>query len=131
MKKTIKGVLIDAHNRKVRAVEVEQYHFKAMYDLIKCDCFCAYSEISDLPKGQTLWIDDEALLKSPIVAAFEIGMHFVCGNGLLLGTNEMGESTDAVSTVEEIEALVVWPPAGWSLPQDVQDRMTQWTITEL
>jgi hypothetical protein len=92
MKKAIK---IDAVNRTVTEVEINDWQDIA--PAIGADLFTCV----DLGGGETLYVDDEGLLKNP--------EHFmmiggypepIAGSGLILGTDEMGESKDTELTVE-------------------------------
>jgi len=64
------------------------------------------------PNGDTLYIDDEGLLK-PGGRAFTIhtddGIKALVGNALILGSDEEGNSVDVKATLTEIQTLVDWP----------------------
>ena len=62
----IKGILIDVEKRQIREVEFEN-ELSSYYRLLKCDCVTTalYDEHHDVI------VDDEGLLKTPIVGLFE------------------------------------------------------------
>lgn len=83
----IKGILIDVEKRQIREVEFEN-ELSSYYRLLKCDCVTTalYDEHHDVI------VDDEGLLKTPIVGLFETpdGGEYA-GNGLIVGFNDDGD----------------------------------------
>lgn len=85
----ITGLLIDSEKRTVTNVEFE-HSISEIHKLIKCDTF-------DVPfyfeNKYALFVDDEGLLKDPqhFFLIPELGRP-IAGNGLILGTDEDGES---------------------------------------
>jgi hypothetical protein len=100
----MKAILIDVENREVKMVEVEK-GIHAIYEKINCDCFTVVS----LENEDAIFIDDEGLLKLSETSKFFFieGYHQpLAGNGLILGTDEEGESVDAKSSLEDIKNRV-------------------------
>ena len=102
MEKNIRGIQIDAEKRTVKEVRVIG-DYKAIYPFINCDCFTVVG-ISDT---EGIYVDDEGLLKEP--------KHFfmyqgypepLAGNGLILGTNDEGDSVDTQLTVEFVRKQI-------------------------
>lgn len=105
MTKMIKGILINAKDRTVKPVEVRQHDIHHMHDLIECQCFTC---LNMNEKGtETIYVDDEGLLKDP-KHFFRMPFYpqWLAGNGLILGTNSNGESVNTKCSVEEIESQV-------------------------
>ena len=77
----IKGILIDVEKLTVTEVEFEN-NLSSYYRFLKCDCVTTalYDEHHDVI------VDDEGLLKTPIVGLFETpdGGEYA-GNGLIVG----------------------------------------------
>lgn len=98
-----KAILINTVDKTVTPVEVEGLHdmYKAMgVSLIQVGTY--------LENGDVVFVDEEGLYGSNREWFAIRGAHqpFI-GNGLVVGTNhETGESVDAKSTVEEIEAVM-------------------------
>lgn len=96
----IKGLLIDPINKKVTEVEFE-HSLDEIYKLINCDTFAVPFIFSN---NDSLFVDDEGLLKDPehFFMISEYGRP-IAGMGLILGTDEEGESVSAKT--KEIEVL--------------------------
>ena len=107
MKKAIK---IDAINKKIYEVEIHN-ELDDIYNHLDCDLFtCPVS----LDNQDTLYVDDEGLLIN--LYDYKGSFYFkdfqqpLFGHGLIIGTNNEGDSVDVKSTVEEIEKLVSFIP---------------------
>lgn len=102
----IKGIFIDAVNHKVSEVELE-----GLEGLQKA--VGGYIEIahefadSDGNYSNTLFVDEEGLLKSPSSFFTLEGAHQpFAGNGIIVGVNSEGESTDTTLDMEAIKSRV-------------------------
>ena len=104
MEKNIKGILIDAEKRTVKEVQVIG-DYKAIYPFlgVGVDCF-ALVGINDT---ESIYVDDEGLLKNPRnFILFKGYRGALAGNGLILGSNEEGESISTSLTVEWVKKQV-------------------------
>lgn len=100
----MKGILIDARAREVRAVDVDK-GIQAIYDQVKCETFTCVI----LENEETLYVDDEGLLNGTQVGFTITGYPDpMMGNGLILGSNEDGESVDTTLTVEKVRSWVAF-----------------------
>ena len=113
MKKEIKGILINVHDRSVKAVVLKHHGedhvgLKEMHELIGCDCFtCVDFDHCEGPITNSVYVDDEGLLKDPKEFFMIPGYHqWLAGNGLILGVDESGESVDTTLTVEQVEQVI-------------------------
>jgi hypothetical protein len=100
----MKAILIDVEKREVKIVDVEK-GIDAIYAQIKCDCFTVVT----LENEDAIFVDDEGLLKLDENSKFFFieGYHQpLAGNGLILGTNEEGESVDVKSDLQDIKNRV-------------------------
>lgn len=103
-----KVILIDAENREVREVEVADHTFKSYYPLVKTDMLQSGFVNDSWFVGNTLYVDEEGLLKNPN-DFFKIsgGYQAFAGNGLIAGFNShTGENLDSQLTVEEVRKHV-------------------------
>lgn len=106
----MKCLVIDAVNRTIREDEYSG-DYKDIYRLGGFDLMTAIA-LDD--KGETLFIDDEGLLKEDLNDCFLLhGPDFnypqpLAGNGVILGTNEEGESVDTALTVETMQRNVLF-----------------------
>lgn len=92
---------------------VEQLDFQGDYEEIQralgYDDARPLFTVIEVQNGDTLFVDDEGLLKPGLSAFHWRGYHApLAGKGLLLGTDREGSSTDARATLEEVREHVVW-----------------------
>lgn len=94
----MKAILINAQERTVDYIN-NAGDLAAMYDAIGCDMV----EIGnyDPNTGDTLWVDEEGLLKNPSYGFVYNGKRFV-GNGVIYGSNMGGDNVSVRSTLEEV-----------------------------
>lgn len=103
-----KGYLINAENRTITLVEVGDY--KTIYPLISTklktvDCFT----VVGIEEDDSIYVDDEGLLTIQFDTPFFLYDGYpqpLAGNGLVLGTDEEGESVDPKNTLEFIRGKV-------------------------
>lgn len=105
----MKGILINVEDKTVTMVDVKP-GYKNIYPFIADHCTtftCPYS----YPNGDTLYCDDESLLKFGSIKGgfmYKNWQYPIVGNALILGCDNDGESTNVNSTVEYIENGLVW-----------------------
>jgi hypothetical protein len=106
----MRGILIDPWFKQVKEVECTG-ELDDMYGLMsnmfgpKVSVFCLGMT---WPNGDTLYVDDEGLLK-PGMRLFDIGRadgQLLAGNGLILGSDAEGNSVAAKSLLVEIQSMV-------------------------
>lgn len=109
----MRGILINPWTREVTEVEVAE-DYRDIYRHLsnplgaKVDCFCIGM---NWPNGDVLYVDDEGLFKSGN-RVFDIGRideQPLSGNGLILGSDNAGNSVSAKSLLTEIQTEVKWP----------------------
>jgi len=106
----MRAILIDPFTQTIEEVDYSG-DYKDIYGLIQCDLFTTVY----LPNtsDDTLFVDDEGLYVENQKFFKISGFHQpLAGCGLLLGTDKEGESTDCMSTVEEVKAIVTWEKEG-------------------
>jgi hypothetical protein len=101
----MRAILINAANRTVEAIELES-GLKPIYEAIGCTCFGGFEYNHH---GDYVYYDDESLFSNP--------QHFVelsdeyqpiAGNLLIVGTDDQGNSTDVVCTVDDIKNDIIF-----------------------
>lgn len=105
--KTLKGILVDPTTRTIGEVPVvidPASPLQALYDLIGCSLV----QPVHLTPFETLWVDEEGLLK-PRVALFSVGSGTLAGRAVILGNTGSGAHRDTKMTVEVVQALIKWP----------------------
>ena len=98
-----KAFKIDATNRTITEVEVGDY--KTIYPLLGegVDMF----ECRDIDNHDTIYLDEEGMLKGPTVFFLYEGMNQpFAGNGLVMGTNSKGESVNPKITLAKLKQNV-------------------------
>ena len=106
----MRAILIDPFTQTIEEVDYSG-DYKDIYGLIECDLFTTVY----LPNtsDDTLFVDDEGLyVENQRFFKIEGYEQPLAGRGLLLGTDEEGESIDCMSTVEEVKAIVSWEKDG-------------------
>ena len=106
----MRAILIDPFTQTIEEVDYSG-DYKDIYGLIECDLFTTVY----LPNtsDDTLFVDDEGLyVENQRFFKIDGFEQPLAGRGLLLGTDEEGESIDCMSTVEEVKAVVSWEKDG-------------------
>lgn len=97
----MQALLIDPANQTVTTVELPDTGDKlpAIYKHLQCDTFDA----ATLPNGDTVYVDDEGLLK-PLQHFFAVrGMpEPFAGRGLVVGTDNRGRSITPTISLQEL-----------------------------
>lgn len=108
----MRGILIDPWLKQVTEVECRE-GIEDMYRLMsnplgpKVDVFCIGLS---WPNGDVLYVDDEGLLKRGM-RLFYPGRRDhqpLAGNGLILGSDNESNSTDAKLLLTEVQCLIKW-----------------------
>ena len=99
----MKAYLINAEARTITEVTVGDY--KTYYPLLGCDCFaCVGIEDED-----TIYVDDNGLLKpQQNFFLYDGYAQPLAGNGLVLGTNDEGESVEPKITLETLKSKITF-----------------------
>ena len=105
----MRGILIDPWLKTITEVQCGE-GIEDMYRLMsnplgpKVDVFCIGR---GWPNGDVLYVDDEGLLKRGMRLFLMDGQH-LAGNGLILGSDNEGNSVDAKLLLKEVQCLVKW-----------------------
>lgn len=100
----MKAILIDAKNREVKEVEITG-DLQSWYETIGCGMVeCAlYFDQHD-----SIMVDEEGLFDQTCNEFFFVngGHQPFAGNGLVVGTNDMGEAVDTKISLAEVKSKV-------------------------
>lgn len=104
----MKALLINVENQTVSEINLE----KTNEDIYKhigngCSTFCSPV---DFPNGDSLFVDDEGLLKEDLKGCFTLlgWVMPLVGNAVIIGSTPSGDSTDCKTTKEEILSQILW-----------------------
>jgi hypothetical protein len=103
----IKAILIDSTAQEVREIEIEN-KLEAYYAAIGCNTIDAVYP-GELEGRDVVYVDDNGLLDGPQhffhLAGFPTPL---AGNGLVIGTDDEGESVDAATPVDQVRQGVMF-----------------------
>jgi hypothetical protein len=113
----MKGILIDAAAKEVREVEIRD-HRDIAREVAGPDGMFTVAE--HLNESDVVFVDDNGLLKRPQhFFAIKTGLaRPYAGNGLVLGTDVMGESVPPCTSVDDVRSMVVFLDRA-QIPDDV------------
>lgn len=99
----MKAILIDSINKEVKEVEIGK-GIDEMYKFLNCEIFTIATY---LPKDDAIFVDDEGLLNDTDAFFTYEGAHQpFAGNGLIMGCDDEGESTDCKISFAEVKEKV-------------------------
>lgn len=105
----MRALLIDVVAQKIRVYEISA-NYKDIYAAIGNGCSCFTAPVR-FENSDFLFVDDEALLHSDDPqGAFQMhGWRIpIVGNGLILGSNQDGETIDCITNPEDIIDQIIW-----------------------
>lgn len=100
----MKAILIDAKNREVKEVQITG-DLQSWYETIGCgmvECALYFDE------HDSIMVDEEGLFNDGCDDFFFVkgGHQPFAGNGLVVGTNDVGESVDTKISLDEVKSKV-------------------------
>ena len=104
----MKALKINVETQKVEAIELDG-SLQAIYEAIGNEC-SLFACPEQLDNGDALYVDDEGLFHEIEGGIMLPNWSYpIVGNILVVGTDvETGESIDCKSTIDEIEAKIIW-----------------------
>ena len=103
----MKAILIDPFAETVEVVDYSG-NWEDIGDLLECRWF----DVVRIDDSETLYVDDEGLYAENQRFFTWDGYKPLAGRGLILGTDEEGESIDTDMELEDVEKLVTFLPEG-------------------
>jgi len=102
----MKAYKINAVDRKVETIEINSW--RDISPAIGGECESFEAPVT-LENNDTFYVDEEALYHSCEGGWKLENFAFpILGNAVIQGTNDEGESIEPLSTIEEIEAKIIW-----------------------
>lgn len=99
----MKAILINAKTKEVKEIEMGK-DYKEIYTQLECELFTAGAY---LDKEDVIYVDDEGLINgTDVFFTFEGAHQPFAGNGLIMGTDDEGESTDCKINLTEVTKRV-------------------------
>lgn len=104
----MKAIVIDVIKEEVREVIIQKNNLDSIYQQLNCSCF----DVVGLSEKESLYIDDEGLLKldeNSKFFAIKGAYQPFAGNGLILGLDyNTGESISTKLTLEYVKSIVTF-----------------------
>ena len=102
----MKAIKIDVVNQTITEIELAP-GIDAIYQELDCNLFTCISPIG-FPPGDAIYIDDEGLLRDPVIGAFSVRGYpqVLSGHGLIIGTDSEGESISCKCILESIKKAI-------------------------
>ena len=99
----MKAILINAKTKEVKEVEMGR-DYKEIYTQLGCELFTAGAYLDE---ADVIYVDDEGLINgTDDFFIFEGAHQPFAGNGLIMGTDDEGESTDCKVDINEVKSKV-------------------------
>ena len=99
----MKAILINAKTKEVKEVEMGR-DYKEIYTQLECELFTAGTYLDE---ADVIYVDDEGLINgTDNFFTFEGAHQPFAGNGLIMGTDDEGESTDCKVSFNEVKDRV-------------------------
>ena len=99
----MKAILIDTKNREVKEVEIGT-SIEDIYKHIGCQYFTIATYLNE---GDAIFVDDEGLMNGTQTFFTYKGAHQpFAGNGMIIGSNEDGESVECKTDIDEVKNSV-------------------------
>lgn len=101
----MKAIKIDVVNKTVSEITIGT-GFKDLCNALESG---GYERVRISPT-ESLWVDDEGLLKDKPLGAFDIECYpqTLSGHGVIFGVDGMGESVDTALTVEQVKQMITF-----------------------
>ena len=111
---TIHAILIDPYTKSLSLVGLDTSDYKNIYKLIDCSTFDVIGGLND--HNDAIYIDDEGLLtQTDATRYFTIdGRQPIAGKGLVVGTDDEGNTIAPHTTIAELEGRISWPDVRFS-----------------
>lgn len=111
----MQAILIDTPKQTIEIVDYSG-DYKDIYALLGCELF---STVYLEGVGEdTLYVDDEGLyVENQVFFNIKGCPQPLAGRGLILGTDDEGESIDCMSSLEQIKDMVTWRDASMPAPE--------------
>jgi hypothetical protein len=102
----MKAYLINPTDRTIKTVKYDG-DYRSIYKL--CD-FSTFTTVELTADGDTLFLDDEGLLKAPVYQFFGYRgfPNLLAGKGLILGTDDEGNSVEPKHDIAFHKARLCW-----------------------
>ena len=106
----MKAILIDPFNKDVKEIEIGDT-LQDIYDAIDCNTF----DIGVFHGSTDIYIDDEGLLKESNRYFKTWNGNTYAGKGLLLDTDDEGNSTDVSVGILQVQSSIRFLPEGFKV----------------
>lgn len=99
----MKAILINSKTKEIKEVEMGK-DYKEIYSQLECEMFQIGTELAE---QDAIYVDEEGLMNGTDVFFVYEGAHQpFAGNGLILGTDDEGESVSCKIKLDEVKNKV-------------------------
>ena len=124
-KKTLAAYKINAYSNMLEVVSMS-HDFKEINELIGSNTFTVGKTLEN---GDTLYVDDEGFLNEGVTRGFLFDGSFFAGNGLVLGSDDEGESCSVKGKAVDTAMRISFAPEDFEITGKMRDDACEWTIT--
>ena len=122
----MKAILIDPFNKDVKEIEICDT-LQDIYDAIDCTTFDIATFIHDSIGRTDIYVDDEGLLKESNRYFKTWNGNTYAGKGLLLDTDDEGNSTDVSVGILQVQSSIRFLPEGFKL-EPMMLMVNEWRL---
>ena len=122
----MKAILIDPFNKDVKEIEIGDT-LQDIYDAIDCNTFDIATFIHDSIGRTDIYVDDEGLLKESNRYFKTWKGNIYAGKGLLLDTDDEGNSKDVGVSVLQVQSSIRFLPEGFKL-EPMMLMVNEWRL---
>jgi len=102
----MKAYKVNVIDRKIEEIQINSW--RDISPAIGGGCEVFEAPVT-LPNNDTFYVDEEAMYHECVGGWMLEGFSYpVLGNAIIQGTDDEGESTEPLSTIEEIESMIIW-----------------------
>ena len=106
-RKVMRAILINPMQESIRYTSYDG-DFRSIYKILQCT---TYEAVYPFDNGDTLWIDEEGLLKESnfafdILGSNELWNRTYLGSAMILGVDAEGESIECKSKIDDIKSII-------------------------
>ena len=125
MNETLTAYKINAYSNTLELVSMS-HDFEEINKQIGCHTFTIGKVLKN---GDVLYVDDEGFLNEKVTRGFLFDEDFFAGNGIIMGSDNEGNSCSAKSLAGDTSVRVTFTHEGLEITDKMRDDACKWAIT--